>query len=77
MRSPIIASSAAWFRVNLEGPFVPGEVARGNITYPGYEHVVMTVKVTRMEAPRHFAFTPASIRHRAGRGLFRGDADAR
>ena len=47
----------AWFRVNLEGPFVPGEVARGNITYPGYEHVVMTVKVKRMEAPRHFAFT--------------------
>jgi uncharacterized protein YndB with AHSA1/START domain len=47
----------AWFRVNLEGPFVPGEVASGNIVYPGYEHVVMRVKVTRMEAPRYFAFT--------------------
>jgi uncharacterized protein YndB with AHSA1/START domain len=47
----------AWFRVMLESPFVPGEVARGNITYPGFEHVVMTVKVTRMEAPSHFAFT--------------------
>lgn len=47
----------AWFRVNLEGPFVPGEVASGNIVYPGYEHVVMRVKVTRMEEPRYFAFT--------------------
>lgn len=46
-----------WFRVRMEGPFVPGEAARGNITYPGYEHVVMSVTVTRMEAPRYFAFT--------------------
>ena len=26
-----------WFRVALEGPFVVGEVSRGQITYPGYE----------------------------------------
>ena len=24
-----------WFRVRLEGPFVPGQVSRGQITYPG------------------------------------------
>lgn len=46
----------SWFRVSLEGPFVPGEVTRGNITYPGYEHVVMQVKVTRLEEPHCFAF---------------------
>ncbi|MET0984216.1 MAG: vanillate O-demethylase oxidoreductase VanB, partial [Steroidobacteraceae bacterium] len=28
-----------WFGVALEGPFVPGQVARGRITYTGYEHV--------------------------------------
>jgi hypothetical protein len=28
-----------WFRVKLDGPFVPGQVSRGQITYPGYEHV--------------------------------------
>ena len=28
-----------WFRVKLHGPFVPGEVSRGQMTYPGYEHV--------------------------------------
>ena len=29
-----------WFRVALEGPFVPGKVARGRVTHPGYEHVI-------------------------------------
>jgi uncharacterized protein YndB with AHSA1/START domain len=28
-----------WFRVRLDGPFVPKQVSRGHITYPGYEHV--------------------------------------
>ena len=28
-----------WFGVKLDGPFVPGQVSRGQITYPGYEHV--------------------------------------
>jgi uncharacterized protein YndB with AHSA1/START domain len=28
-----------WFRVKLEGPFVAGEVSRGYITWPGYEHL--------------------------------------
>ena len=46
-----------WFRVNLEGPFVTGKQARGRITYPGYEHLVMEVTVTAMEPTRRFAFT--------------------
>src|SRR5205823_12419288 len=28
-----------WFRVKLDGPFVLGEVSRGQMTHPGYEHV--------------------------------------
>jgi len=47
----------AWFRVRLEGPFVPGEVSRGRITYPGYEHLAWEARVVAMEAPRLFAFT--------------------
>jgi uncharacterized protein YndB with AHSA1/START domain len=46
-----------WFRVNLEGPFVAGEVSQGFITWPGYEHIrwVATVQVI---APRMlFSFT--------------------
>ena len=45
-----------WFRVKLESPFEPGKVTRGNITYPGYEHVVMEVVTRKMEPPRLFSF---------------------
>ncbi|WP_448951839.1 SRPBCC family protein [Labrys neptuniae] len=46
-----------WFRVKLDGPFVPGELSRGHITYPGYEHVVWEARVVSMEEPRLFSFT--------------------
>ncbi len=46
-----------WFRVKLEGPFVPGEVSRGHITYPGYEHVKWEAVVQKMEPERLFSFT--------------------
>jgi len=46
-----------WFRVKLEGPFVPGEVSRGRITYPGYEHVQWEAVVQKMEPERLFSFT--------------------
>ena len=26
----------AWFRVNIEGPFIAGRKAEGQITHPGY-----------------------------------------
>ena len=47
----------AWFRVKLDGPFRAGEVSRGRMTYPGYEHLPWEVKVTKIEPPRLFAFT--------------------
>ena len=46
-----------WFRVRLEGPFVPGKPAGGQITYPGYEHVRMEVVVQKMQPERLFSFT--------------------
>jgi uncharacterized protein YndB with AHSA1/START domain len=46
-----------WFRVRLEGPFVPGQVARGNILHPGYEHLRWEAMVQRMEPERLFSFT--------------------
>ena len=46
-----------WFRVKLEGPFVPGEVSRGQMTYPGYEHVRWNAVVQRMEPEKLFSFT--------------------
>lgn len=46
-----------WFRAALEGPFVPGQYVRGNITYPGYEHLRFAALVKAMEPERYFAFT--------------------
>jgi uncharacterized protein YndB with AHSA1/START domain len=46
-----------WFRVKLEGPFVPGQVARGWVTYPGYEHVQWEAVIQKMEPERLFSFT--------------------
>lgn len=47
----------AWFRVNLDGPFVAGQVSRGRITYPGYEHVTWEAVVQKVEPERLFSFT--------------------
>jgi uncharacterized protein YndB with AHSA1/START domain len=46
-----------WFRVKLDGPFVPGQISRGQMTYPGYEHVVWEAVVQKMEHERLFSFT--------------------
>lgn len=46
-----------WFRVKLDGPFVPGQVSRGHITYPGYEHLKWEAVVQTMEPERLFSFT--------------------
>jgi uncharacterized protein YndB with AHSA1/START domain len=45
-----------WFRVRLDGPFVAGEVSRGNITYPGFEHVRWEAWVEEIAPERLFSF---------------------
>jgi uncharacterized protein YndB with AHSA1/START domain len=46
-----------WFRVRLDGPFIPGQQSRGHITYPGFEHVVWQATIKTMDHPTLFAFT--------------------
>ena len=46
-----------WFRVRMEAPFEVGKEARGNILYPGYEHVVWRAIIKEMREPDYFAFT--------------------
>ena len=46
----------AWFGVKLQGAFVEGGVMRGQITYPGYEHLTMEMKIERIEPERYFAY---------------------
>ncbi len=45
-----------WFRVNLDGPFVAGQTNRGNLTYPGYEHVRFEATVVEMQPESRFAY---------------------
>jgi len=46
-----------WFRVKLDGPFVPGQVSRGHMTYPGYEHLKWEAIVQKIEPERLFSFS--------------------
>jgi uncharacterized protein YndB with AHSA1/START domain len=46
-----------WFGVKLTTAFAPGQISRGHITYPGYEHVIMEVVVQKIEPERLFSFT--------------------
>jgi uncharacterized protein YndB with AHSA1/START domain len=46
-----------WFGVKLDGPFMPGQISRGQITIPGYQHVKWEAVVQKMEPERLFSFT--------------------
>ena len=48
---------STWFGVRLEAPFIPGQPSRGQITYPGYEHLVMEVVVQQIEPEYLFSYT--------------------
>ena len=52
-----------WFRVALEGPFVAGQVSRGRILHPGYEHIVWEAMIEKIEPESLFSFTWAQIRY--------------
>lgn len=46
-----------WFRVKLDGPFVPGQTSRGQITYPGYDQHKLELVVQKMDPEHLFSFT--------------------
>ena len=46
-----------WFKVKLESPFVPGQISRGQITYPGYEHITWEARIEKIEPETLFSFT--------------------
>ena len=45
-----------WFRVKLAEPFAAGATVRGQVTYPGYEHLVFEVLVKEMRPEQLFSF---------------------
>lgn len=46
----------AWFGARLTGQFVPGERVTGQITIPGYTHVVMELEIERVEPEQLFSY---------------------
>ncbi|NPT55290.1 SRPBCC family protein [Paraburkholderia elongata] len=53
-----------WFGVNFSGKqFVVGRSIQGNITYPGYEYLIMDALVERIEPEHHLSFRwhPAAV----------------
>jgi uncharacterized protein YndB with AHSA1/START domain len=46
-----------WFRVKLDGPFIPGRATTGRISFAGYEHLRWEAVVQKMEPERLFSFT--------------------
>lgn len=47
----------SWFRVRLDGPFVAGQISRGQITFPGYEHVKWEALIQRIEPETLFSYS--------------------
>jgi uncharacterized protein YndB with AHSA1/START domain len=53
-----------WFGVKLQGKtFMPGQRAQGQITYPGYEHLVFEIWIERMEPEKLLSWRwhPAAV----------------
>ena len=52
------AEFGAWFGVVFDpgAAFTPGTEARGHITHPGYEHLVFTALIDRVEPQRVLSF---------------------
>ncbi len=46
-----------WFRVALEGPFAVDKPAGGQLTYPGYEHLRMEIRVKAIKPETYFSYT--------------------
>jgi uncharacterized protein YndB with AHSA1/START domain len=45
-----------WFKVALHGEFAEGQTIRGQITYPGYEHLTAEMEIVRIQPQTYFAY---------------------
>ena len=50
------AEFGEWFRIGLEGSFQTGKSIRGNMKYPGWEHVVVEFTVEKIEPETLFSY---------------------
>lgn len=45
-----------WFQVKVTGPFKPGAHVRGQVSYPGWEHLPFEITIVQMEPERLFSW---------------------
>jgi len=45
-----------WFKVKLEAPFIAGTTVYGQVTYKGYEHLKVELKIVEVSPERYFAY---------------------
>ena len=45
-----------WFGAKLEGAFAVGEIVKGHVTSPGYEHIELDLLVEKMAPEQLFAY---------------------
>lgn len=50
------AEFGEWFRIGLEGSFQAGKSIRGNMKFPGWEHVVVEFTVEKIEPETLFSY---------------------
>lgn len=50
------AEFGTWFRAKLEGGFEVGATGCGRVTYEGYEHLTMEMRIEAIEPESRFAF---------------------
>jgi uncharacterized protein YndB with AHSA1/START domain len=50
------AEFGAWFRVDLDRPFTAGATVLGRLTIPGYEHVMVEMRIETVEPERYFSY---------------------
>lgn len=45
-----------WFGMTLDGPFAPGATVHGRLTFAGYEHVSLEMRIEAVEPEHHFSY---------------------
>ena len=46
-----------WFQVEIDAPFVAGQLSFGHFTVPGYEHLRWQVVIQKLEPEKLFSFS--------------------
>lgn len=46
-----------WFKVILDENFIPGQVSKGKLNFPGFDNIAFEITVKKMDQERLFSYT--------------------